>query len=167
MWLPLLSARRLAGQDWQALVPPLDVAFVWHLHRLQPSLYAADCQRLPDAQGHVLHVDLERAFRFTDGADAPGAEAARAWRAAHPKEPFWPPQPGPATAAFTSKLAADLAAAAVRAPIFTHQLLRAPYASRPFLNRALARYAKLLLLRRHRLDLIPHVVPALDVALMM
>lgn len=40
-------------------MPPLDVAFVWHLHRLQPSLYAADCQRLADAQGHVLHVGLE------------------------------------------------------------------------------------------------------------
>jgi hypothetical protein len=48
------------SQPWQDLVPPLDVAFVWHLHRLQPSLYAADCQRLADAQGHVLHVELSQ-----------------------------------------------------------------------------------------------------------
>ena len=49
-----------APQPWQQLVPPLDVAFVWHLHRLSPSAYAADCQRLADAQGHVLHVELEQ-----------------------------------------------------------------------------------------------------------
>jgi hypothetical protein len=48
-------------QPWHDLVPPLDVAFVWHVHRLQPSQYAADCQRLPDAQGQVLHVDLQQA----------------------------------------------------------------------------------------------------------
>ncbi|KAI8474937.1 MAG: hypothetical protein J3K34DRAFT_406328 [Monoraphidium minutum] len=92
VWLPLLSARRLAGQPWQDLVPPLDVAFVWHLHRLSPSLYAADCQKLPDAQGQVLHVSLQQAFQFTDGTDAPGAASAAAWRAAHPREPFWPPR---------------------------------------------------------------------------
>lgn len=166
VWLPLISSQRLAGQPWQDLVPPLDVAFVWHLHRLQPSLYAADCQRLPDAQGHVLHLELEQAFRFTDGSDTAGAAAVCAWRAAHPKEPFYPPQPGAATGAFSSKLSADLAAAAVRVPIFTHQLLRAQYIDRPFLNRALARYAKLLLLRKHRLDLTAPL-PMMDMVLMM
>jgi hypothetical protein len=79
------------------------------------------------------------AFRFTDGSDAAAAAAVRAWRATHPREQFWPPQPGAATAAFASRLAADLGAAAVRVPIFTHQLLRAQYTERPFLNRALAR----------------------------
>ena len=57
LWLPLLahtaaSAALAAGggergaeageRAWRALVPPLDVAFVWHLHRLKPSVYAQD-----------------------------------------------------------------------------------------------------------------------------
>jgi hypothetical protein len=83
--------------------------------------------------------DPPQAFAFTDGTDKAGAASAAAWRAAHPKEPFYPPQPGAATAAFRSRLSADLAAAAVRVPIFTHQLLRQQYVQRPFLNRALAR----------------------------
>lgn len=82
-------------QPWQQLAPPLDVAFVWHLHRLSPSAYAADCQRLPDAQGQVLHMDLENvsasrllapwlASRMVGGREGgrgkrglPGAPAAR------------------------------------------------------------------------------------------
>jgi hypothetical protein len=164
-----------------------------------------------------------QAFRFTDGSDEAGVATWAVWRATHPREPFYPPQPGAATAAFRSQLAADLAAAAVRVPMFIHQLLRAQYVQRPFLNRALVRcappafisvrrphvlaracapvgarvpkrpaslgspdapcvpppkktstrpcpplnrYAKLLLLRRHRLDL-AYPLPMLDMTLMM
>lgn len=115
---------------------------------------------------HTLISCHPQAFSFTDGSDEAGAATARIWRSAHPREPFYPPQPGAATSAFSSKLAVDIAAAAVRVPIFTHQLLRAPYVQRPFLNRALARYAKLLLLRKHRLDLAAPL-PMLDMVLMM
>lgn len=104
---------------------------------LQPPCASAKQQGVSHAAADTH--SWPQAFRFTDGSDAAGAATWAAWRAAHPREPFWPPQPGAATSAFASKLSADLAAAAVRVPIFTHQLLRAQYVQRPFLNRALAR----------------------------
>lgn len=71
-----------------------------------------------------------------------GAATAALWRKLHPNEPFWPPAaPGSQTASFRSHLSADLAAVAVRVPVFTHQLLRAAYVSRPFLSRAVDRWA--------------------------
>lgn len=69
-----------------------------------------------------------------------GAATAALWRKLHPNEPLWPPAaPGSQTASFRSHLSADLAAVAVRVPVFTHQLLRAAYVSRPFLSRAVDR----------------------------
>jgi hypothetical protein len=142
------------------LVPPPDVALLWHLHRLQPGAYAADCRelRLPSGRhAPTLHVPPAQAFVFSDGGgaaagssggagsnpiDAAGAATAALWAKAHPGEPFWPPAaPGPATAAFRSRLSADLAAVAVRVPVFTHQLLRAAYVSGAFLSRAVDRCA--------------------------
>jgi hypothetical protein len=81
-----------------------------------------------------------QAFAFTDGSDSAGAATAALWRKAFPNEPFWPPAaPGSQTAGFRTRLTADLAAVAVRVPVFTHQLLRACYVQLPFLSRAVDR----------------------------
>ncbi|WIA29814.1 hypothetical protein OEZ86_012287 [Tetradesmus obliquus] len=181
LWLPLIAAQAGPGsatangqqqqqQGYSALVPPLDVAFLWHLHRLQPGLYVEDCCQLKGRDGkslqRALAVTGQQAFAFSDGNDTAGAATAALWRKAYPNEPFWPPAaPGSQTAAFRSRLAADLAAVAVRVPVFTHQLLRACYVQLPFLSRAVDRYAKFLLLRKHHLEL-QHPIPPLDVALM-
>jgi hypothetical protein len=151
LWLPLVAQQHeAAGRGAQQqggiahLVPPLDIALLWHLHRLQPQAYAADCAEVRTASGRrapVLHVQPQQAFAFSDGASASGGAATAAlWHAAHPKEPFWPPAaPGSQTGSFHSRLSADLAAVAVRVPVFTHQLLRAAYVSGPFLHRAVDR----------------------------
>jgi hypothetical protein len=47
LWLPLVAQQQaVAGgpQGYSHLVPPLDIALLWHLHRLQPEVYAADCR---------------------------------------------------------------------------------------------------------------------------
>eukprot|EP00877_Chromochloris_zofingiensis_P001505 jgi/Chrzof1/11355/Cz05g33160.t1 len=166
LWLPLLASQRRAGGAWQQLVPPLDVAFIWHLHRLHPSAYETDCAAVLELPGANLHVTPEQAFQFTDGSsDAQGSATAQAWSDLYPAEPFYPPIASSRTTAFKSQLSVDLAAVAVRQPIFTHQLLRASYLQKGFLNRAVERYAKFLLLRKHRLDL-SHAIPALDIVLM-
>jgi hypothetical protein len=44
LWLPLIAQQQaVAGgpHGYSHLVPPLDVALLWHLHRLQPEAYAA------------------------------------------------------------------------------------------------------------------------------
>ena len=40
LWLPMLVTQK---NDEKGLVPPVDVAWVWHLHRLNPLGYAAFC----------------------------------------------------------------------------------------------------------------------------
>lgn len=145
LWLPFIAQQHQQQQPngYASLVPPVDIALLWHLHRLQPDAYAADCQELRTQSGAhppVLHAQPHQAFAFSDGSDAAGAATAALWRRAYPNEPFWPPAaPGSQTAAFRSHLKADLAAVAVRVPVFTHQLLRAAYVSRPFLSRAVDR----------------------------
>lgn len=146
LWLPLLVHQHATAggqRGYSHLTPPLDIALLWHLHRLHPEAYAADCQELRTQSGthsQTLHVQPQQAFAFSDGSDAAGAATAALWRKAYPNEPFWPPAaPGSQTASFRSHLAADLAAVAVRVPVFTHQLLRAAYVSRPFLCRAVDR----------------------------
>jgi hypothetical protein len=63
LWLPLIAAQASSGsngqqqqqqQGYSQLVPPLDVAFLWHLHRLQPGLYEEDCQQLKGRDGKSL-----------------------------------------------------------------------------------------------------------------
>lgn len=69
LWLPLIAAQAGPGsatangqqqqqQGYGALVPPLDVAFLWHLHRLQPGLYAEDCCQLKGRDGKSLQGAL-------------------------------------------------------------------------------------------------------------
>jgi hypothetical protein len=55
LWLPLLASQRgsAGGAAADGLVPPLDVAFVWHVHRLQAAAYAADTAAI--AGGMPLH----------------------------------------------------------------------------------------------------------------
>ena len=59
LWLPLLAAAKAEGAT-ATLVPPLDVAFVWHLHRLQPAAYAADTAAVAGAKGQPLMVHPEQ-----------------------------------------------------------------------------------------------------------
>jgi hypothetical protein len=59
LWLPLLAAAKVEGAT-ATLVPPLDVAFVWHLHRLQPAAYAADTAAVAGAKGQPLMVHPEQ-----------------------------------------------------------------------------------------------------------
>jgi hypothetical protein len=79
LWLPLLahtaataafsSGSAEAGERaWRALVPPLDVAFVWHLHRLRPAVYAQD---VAAATRGVLYAAAAAA-----GQEGPSAAAA-------------------------------------------------------------------------------------------
>ena len=62
LWLPMLATQK---NDENGLVPPVDVAWVWHLHRLNPLGYAAFC--------------LERFGTVVD----PGASAFRLQSAYH------------------------------------------------------------------------------------
>ena len=44
-WLPLL-AKYGQGEEAEKLVPPLDVAWIWHVHMLAPVKYHKDCAKI-------------------------------------------------------------------------------------------------------------------------
>ncbi|GLI71263.1 hypothetical protein VaNZ11_016383 [Volvox africanus] len=66
-WLPLATRAQQRAQATQVLIPPLDVAMAWLLHRCTaPGSYPADCEAL---LGRVLDSPPSQAFRFA-GAHA-------------------------------------------------------------------------------------------------
>lgn len=80
----------------QQLVPPLDIAWVWHVHRLQPQAYAADLNRFgaddatTDYMRRACATVIWTAFRFSDGEDAQSSLTKRLWELVFPFESFMP-----------------------------------------------------------------------------
>ena len=73
MWLPLVVEEDARANT---LVPPVDVAWVWHLHRLAPLKYAAFCR---ERFGRIVDPG-KSAFRLqcTGNGDDGGTEAIEA-----------------------------------------------------------------------------------------
>lgn len=68
-------------------VPPMDIAWVWHCHRLSPRVYQRDIAALGDCGD----VGLDDAFRFSDGEDSQSQRVRSLWEAIYVDEPFLPP----------------------------------------------------------------------------
>lgn len=83
------SARGGLHLTAQDLVPPLDIAWVWHCHRLNPEAYIADTAALTNG-GPPLQTDMERAFKFSDGEDAQSRQLRRLWDVIYPFESYMP-----------------------------------------------------------------------------
>jgi len=90
LWLPLL---KVAPKD-TVLVPPLDIAWLWHCHRLAPVSYARACV---DIFGAKQSLDCPKsAFQAADamgidrGVDTAALEMTQAiWNRMYPDEPFF------------------------------------------------------------------------------
>ncbi|DBA79621.1 TPA: hypothetical protein ACH3X1_008305 [Trebouxia sp. C0004] len=67
LWIPLMETATKDGVDMDRLVPPIDIAWVWHVHRLNPVAYEADCQRTIH---QVMRLNYKLAFKFSDGTDS-------------------------------------------------------------------------------------------------
>ena len=90
-WLPLV-AREGGGEGVKRLIPPVDVAWVWHLHRLAPRRYAAYCT---ERFGRVLDPTTAAFQAQSEAAegDAPSAEGEtrRLWQYHFGDVPFFQP----------------------------------------------------------------------------
>ena len=76
-WLELIAGRDAKAP---ALVPPIDVAWVWHCHRLAPLRYAAFCE---DRYGRILEPGAAAFQLCLPGAKEAAARASReAWEKA-------------------------------------------------------------------------------------
>jgi len=79
LWLPIVAAN-----PREPLVPPADVAWLWHCHRLAPLRYAAYTRR---RFGEV--VEATRPFSMQLSVGPTGSAAASIWETMHPDEPFF------------------------------------------------------------------------------
>ncbi|CAN8073739.1 unnamed protein product [Agarophyton chilense] len=81
------------------IVPPLDIAWVWHCHRLNPHAYAEDLARFAQ-EGNTATVTyfrqqacattIDTAFKFSDGEDSQSRPTRRLWEIIYPYEAYMP-----------------------------------------------------------------------------
>ena len=180
IWLPLMASCR-DDEDRQKLIPPLDIQFVWLVHRLSPISYQCDTKALNG--GEPMNAlpssdPLLGPFSFTDGLVSDSSNpwvhhTIKRWEdVAGPSEPFFPPRPlaelekdgrlqDPGL--MLSGISFDLLGSLGRQAGFLHSCLRPWYLERPFLEHAQHRYRKFWhLFQSQRVA----VVPMLDTDLM-
>ena len=89
MWLPLV-----AEHENETLIPPVDIAWVWHLHRLAPLRYASYCK---ERFGKVL--DPAAAFQAqtetNEQLSADERNTRGQWAHAFGEDVPFPPAPRP------------------------------------------------------------------------
>eukprot|EP00961_Rhodomonas_salina_P000362 4943-Rhodomonas_salina.1 len=140
-WMPRLD-RMLRGEQGVSL-PSLDICWVWHLHKLDPTAYHRDCVA---AFGRVLGVPPGLSpFQFELNTEV-GAQ------------PDDIPQPNSSEGV---EVSADLVGCARRQSSFLWQVSAREYDDEAFLHRAVERYVKFLQLSAKFPSLF--VVPTYDI----
>ncbi|KAG2495989.1 hypothetical protein HYH03_005914 [Edaphochlamys debaryana] len=151
----------------EPMMPPLDVAYAWLVHRQDPTVYARDLSGLGLSTDAAHGYPPRQAFGF--GPSRPSDW--QAWAAAAGKAPAWPPPPPGSDFDLTQGLspaappafAMHLAEAMQRFSGLLHSWLRPHYLDPDFLERARGRYGRFMELVRQHPD--RTLVPAADIAL--
>ena len=147
IWLPLV-ARNLH----YTLVPPQDVAWVWHVHMLCPSAYTSDCKALV---GNIP----DHAFTGDQGL------SQRLWSSTT-TEP-WSVMYNtisPYCSQISTKLKYDIIEASHRQKSFYYNVSLPHFTNPTFLQKALERYKKFVQLKRDNRHLF--IVPLYDIDLL-
>ncbi|MCO5572364.1 hypothetical protein L7F22_026117 [Adiantum nelumboides] len=159
-WLPLLAEHGTCTSTGLPLIPPLDCAWIWHCHRLNPVQYIRDCKA---SYGKLL--------------DAPKVTSSIESKAVAYTQQLWDAQFSDEKYDTTSevllcresvvsrKITYDLESAVERQSSFYYQVSRPHMEDERFLNAALQRYKGFLyLLKLSSLRLF--LVPTYDIDLM-
>ncbi|PNW76750.1 hypothetical protein CHLRE_11g469750v5 [Chlamydomonas reinhardtii] len=163
-WTAVLKTRPV-GKGGAAILPPLDVAYAWLVHRQDPAGYKSAMTALGVAKPHP--ASAEQAFGFSvDRADR------TEWKKVAKEHPQWPP-PAPGSLydveseyqihGSSPRNATGLANAMVHFSRLLHTWLRPHFLDSAFLQRAWGRFAKFL--RLHIAHPQEVLVPAADIAL--
>ncbi|PNW76747.1 hypothetical protein CHLRE_11g469650v5 [Chlamydomonas reinhardtii] len=164
-WTAVLRVQPM-GKGSAAILPPLDVAYAWLVHRQDPAGYKSAMTALGVAKPHP--ASAEQAFGFSiDCADR------TEWKKVAGEHPQWPPPaPGSSygvesecrtcTSSFRNA-AVDLANAMVHFSRLLHTWMRPHFLDSAFLQRAWGRFSKFL--RLHIAYPQEVLVPAADIAL--
>ena len=147
IWLPLV-----ARNAQYALVPPQDVAWVWHVHMLCPSAYTSDCKALvgsiPD---HTFTGDHELSRRLWSSA------TTEPWSVMYNII-------SPYCSQISTKLKYDIRGASRRQRSFYYNVSLPHFSNPTFLQKALGRYKKFIKLKRDNRHLF--IVPVYDIDLL-
>jgi hypothetical protein len=133
VWLPFLNSTHPSDGSKVTHVPPLDIAYVWHVHRLNPR-YVEHCKQ---RYGQVF-IPAEP-FAFTTIAPA-GWDRLQPFRDLSSPRPlqesFYPPKPAVRTinAGFLPDAVRFLPDAVRRQAAFSHMFLRLCYQDRSYLE---------------------------------
>ncbi|KAH7331153.1 hypothetical protein KP509_20G017300 [Ceratopteris richardii] len=162
-WLPLLNQHNATFP----LHPPLDCAWIWHVHRLNPIAYARDCEML---FGRLLDVSCKA---HDDKSDS--VELTRGlWEQRFPDESYdldlsrfqydaqWVPHMQPENA---TRIEYNLAAAVMRQQGFFYQVSQSHFEDERFLEAAQQRYKAFLHLFKIT-EFKMFLVPTYDIDLM-
>lgn len=184
-WLPLASSASAASRSLphqhqqQQLAPPLDVYWVWHCHQLAPANYQRDCEALT---GRLVEHELSDIDGDVFNQKQLAAQLIWSEMYGTAEEPFFlleepfqsrqgqgqgsalPPRQFPAAASsFQSRCSYDLYAAMQRQLKFYYNVSLPHYTDAAFLQSAVDRYKKYLILTK--LYSSAHLVPTYDIDL--
>ena len=138
-WLPLV-----AKYPEEALIPPLDIAWIWHAHRLAPLLYTAYCK---EEYGHIL--DQKSTFKHTTHNN----RTHELWAQHYPGVPFHaakqPAQGQQSFAIGCGDTSYDLAKACCRQSSFLQTISGPIFSSAEYLSHAIQQYTQFLLVVKH------------------
>jgi hypothetical protein len=164
-WLPLLASQGSKDDTPAALVAPLDCAWVWHCHRLNPVQYVEDCERL---YGKLLGAP------YIEPSNVSAARKAteELWAKHYPEEEYSPNLPATTDAleSSTNKEKAiqyDLVDAVIRQSTFYHSVSEPYVLEDAYLRTAEQRYkgflhmfiksrGKTMVVPTHDIDLMWH-----------
>lgn len=162
LWLPLCYQNRTLK-----LEPPIDIAWFWYLHLLQPLAYRRDCRKMfKDTLDH----DFKDKQKFIPSLN----NAIETWYSAYPKEGFniirngeyvIPRRnKGQVRMDKSSKLSANLLALSDSQKHFCYQVALPHFRDRTYLQSALDRYKQFLFLKN--LEPNEFLTPSVDILLM-
>ena len=114
IWLPLLAS--LPEPAREAILPPLDVYWIWVVHMLSPTAYRRDCEAVVGCVlDHTLSSTAERGRLLQ--------ASVVAWQQKCPQDPFdFRAAPAQSDTQFVSKVSYDIAAAVARQRMFNYQV---------------------------------------------
>ena len=147
LWLPLVAAQDSLQPP--TLYPPVDIAWVWHLHRLAPLRYASYCSerfgRILDPGSSAFRLQSSDAARAQ--GDAGSVSTRDLWAAMHDCAPFFLDDIASCPAATSgSSLVETIVATSARQRTFLWQVSGPCFSSEGFLAAAITRYDQFLCL---------------------
>jgi len=159
LWLPLVHSH-----DAVELVPPPDIAWMWHCHRLAPLDYE---RFVVEEFGVILEANPPFVLQTDEECQGQAYVTRKLWEETHPKESFFlsPVSNRSETSPSVSRLLAgfDLLASTQRQATFLWQVSGERFEDLDFLNEGVENYYRFLNLKRNAKHIL---VPTYQIDLM-